>query len=97
MVKKAMQYVSLLILLVICAVEGFFLNDYLTLRREREEMKAIAQNSLDLADRRTGDINSCMASLVSCTRIVDYEHPRVFEHMLKTQPSAESQSQHVAR
>lgn len=89
MVKTFLRYVGLVVLIGGCLVEGFYLNDYLTLKRERDEFKSITQGALDLADRRTGDVNSCMASLVSCTRIVDYEHPRVFEHMLKAQPISE--------
>lgn len=85
MIKAALRYVGLGLLLAVCLVEGFFFSDYLNLRKENNELKNIVTSALDLADRRTGSIDACMSSLVSCTRVIDYEHPRVYEQMLRSQ------------
>lgn len=73
MVKKLM-----VVLVVLGGMAlGFFVNEFLHIQADNEEMKHLVAESLELSKRAGRTTNSCMSSLLACTRVVDADNPQL--------------------
>jgi hypothetical protein len=73
MVKKLMVVLVVLGSMVL----GFFVNEFLHIQADNEEMKLLMAESLELSERAGRTANSCMSSLLACTRVVDADNPQL--------------------
>lgn len=78
-----MRKIGYAVLLVIALVEGFFVSEFLHLRRENDELKGMASESLRLAEMRGDIASSCLSSLTSCSHIIDMRNPQINDQMMK--------------
>lgn len=74
-----MQRLATFCALLICGTAGYFGNEYLHLKVENIELRALVSQATQLAEQRGDAVSSCMSSLTSCSRIIDAENPQFRE------------------
>lgn len=76
---KITQFAGLLLLIVSCVAFGFFFHHYIQVEKENIELKAIVRQALELSDTEGATIRACMATLTSCSRLI--ENPQMFRQL----------------